>query len=232
MTGEPQVCSEKGFSALASLSHMRFCKRSLYIFIHFLFQMVGKKEKKRGKWKLIQMQRAVRDVIVYHWSVRKASKENNVPRETLKRHLKKANDEYGVEKVLGRKPTLTSEQEDQLQDVALDMEAKLFGLTQEDLRRHVYVFCEVNGITHRFNKEEQLAGKSWLKGFLKRHPMMKLRIPEATSFQRAIGFNIPKVDQFMKVLKEVLFDKDGSRVITDENIFNVDESGYTNCHKP
>ena len=58
-----------------------------------------------------------------------------VPRQTLRRHLQKVRDGNGVAKVLGRPKVLTATQENELVDVILDMERKLFGLTKMDVRR-------------------------------------------------------------------------------------------------
>lgn len=168
---------------------------------------------------------------MYKKSEIQSSKDNGIPRQTLRRHLKKVHEGEGVEKRLGRKTVLTSELEEQLEDVILDMESKLFGLTQLDVRRYVYTFCEQNKIKHNFNRQTQTAGKEWLSGFLKRHPGISMRIPEPTSIQRAVGFNKAKVDRFMNLLEGVLY-RDNVQVIPAGNIFNVDESGYTICHKP
>jgi len=36
----------------------------------------------------------------------------------------------------------------------------------------------------------------------------------------------------MNLLQTTIFDGDGKRMIPEGNIFNVDESGFTICHKP
>ncbi|KAI5703482.1 hypothetical protein M8J75_012295 [Diaphorina citri] len=75
------------------------------------------------------------------------------------------------------------------------MEERLFGLTLTDLRTLVYSLAEQNNrrTMHPFNKEKQKAGKTWLYGFLKRHPQISLRSPEKTSLARAKGFNRTEV---------------------------------------
>ncbi|CAK8685782.1 unnamed protein product [Clavelina lepadiformis] len=40
---------------------------------------------------------------------------------------------------------------------------------------------------------KKIAGYKWVKGFLKRHPEISLRSPEATSLARALGFNKPQI---------------------------------------
>jgi hypothetical protein len=193
---------------------------------------VEKKKKKRATWKLEDMQWAVRDVLFNNISTKKASARNDVPRETLRRHLQKVKNGEGVEKILGRKPVLTQEEEEEVKACIFSMESRLFGLTITDVRHLVYMYCEKNGKPHPFKSESQLAGKDWFYSFLKRHPDISLRKPEEVSIQRALGFNPYKVNNFMDCLQQLLFDDDGKRKIPVMNIYNVDETGYTICHKP
>lgn len=107
----------------------------------------------------------------------------------------------------------------------------MFGLTLTDIRRLVYDYCEKNKIKNNFNDSQQIAGEDWAKSFLARHPMLSVRKPEPVSIFRASGFNKEKVKRFYDVLESILF-KDDVPSVPPENIFNVDESGYTVCHKP
>jgi len=56
-------------------------------------------------------------------------------------------------------------------------------------------------------------------------------MPEKTSMCRASGFNRAKTSKFFSVLEEALFCSDGTRKIPPEQIFNVDETGFTVCQK-
>jgi hypothetical protein len=138
---------------------------------------------------------------------------------------------YPKEK-LGKKAALTAEQEKQLVHVLLDMERRLFGVSVKDVKRYVFQFCEQNGISSSFNQQRSEAGRDWLQDFLKRNPELSIREPEATSMQRAIGFNKSKVEIFFRNLKKLLYHENGTQRIPPENIFNVDESRYTSVHKP
>lgn len=77
-----------------------------------------------------------------------------------------------------------------------------------------------------------MAGRYWLEGFLARHQELSVRQAESVSIQRAIGFNKTKVDKYFSILKSLLFGESGDRLIPPENIFNVDESGFTVCQTP
>ena len=132
--------------------------------------------------------------------------------------------------MLGRTPTL-NEDEEELVKIIIDMENRLYGLMPKDVRKLVFDYCKANNIRNTFNVNSGMAGRDWMAGFLKRHPLLSIRTPEATSMQRALGFNRAKVKKFYDVLNEQLYSCDGQR-IPPENIFNVDESGYTICQKP
>lgn len=108
------------------------------------------------------------------------------------------------------------------------MEKRLFGLTKMDVRRLAYSFCEGNGIQHNFNRERQCAGEDWMVAFMRNHPELSLRKPEATSLARAAGFNREKVRRFFDTYESVmLYDSTGEMLIQPHRIFNADESGFT-----
>lgn len=135
-------------------------------------------------------------------------------------------------KNLGRHTTLTMEQETELSGVLQQMEKRLYGLSPLALRKIVFQFCERNNIQHSFNEELKCAGKKWLRLFLTRHPELSIRKPEGVSIQRALGYNRSKVKLFEEILKKELFHESGQRRISEENIFNVDETGISVNHKP
>jgi len=187
---------------------------------------------KRLLWDEANLKRAVFSVIVGKHSVKKAASECEIPLETLRRHVIKARAGKGVEKVCGRPTVLTPEQEKELCDILKQMSAQLYGLSPYDTRRLVFDFCEKHGIKNAFNKQSRVAGRYWLEGFMKRHPDLSVKQAEATSIQRAIGFNRAKVGRFFEELKKILF-RDGQMgsQIPASNIYNVDESGFTVCQK-
>jgi len=53
----------------------------------------------------------------------------------------------------------------------------LFGLNTVELRKLAYEVAEKKKLTHRF--KNQIAGKTWMKSFLQRHPELVIRTPEA-----------------------------------------------------
>ena len=193
-------------------------------------------DSKRGKyaqWSDDSLKLAVKAVLIDGRSKKSVAKQYGLPRQTLQGYVKRAVADSGVEKLrAGHPTTLSSLEEEQLVEVLLTMSQRLFGLSPKVVKLMVFQYCEDNAITHRFNNADKSAGKEWFKGFMKRHAVLSVRVAEATSLQRAIGFNRTKVNSFYDELEKIMFDSNGTQVIPPMNIFNVDESGMTVCHKP
>jgi len=186
-------------------------------------------QNKRGQWSEKDVVDAVL-AVEGGMSLKKAAKDFGVPRTTLRRHLKIKAKVGNVAKKLGRPPVLSVAQEQELVDLILDFEARLFGLILADIRCLVFDYCEKNAIKHNFNHSQQKAGDDWARSFIARHSTLSVRKPESVSIFRASGFNKEKVMRFYDVLEPILFK--GERQVPAANIYNVDESGYTVCNKP
>ena len=128
----------------------------------------------RAQWSIENLQKAVNYVLMYNKSEKSAAATFGVPRETLRRHLKKAKNGLGVEKAIGRPRILSAQHEDELVDVIIDMERRLFGLMKMDVRKLAYRYCEANGIPHNFNRESEAAGEDWMLSFMKSHPQLSI----------------------------------------------------------
>lgn len=68
----------------------------------------------------------------------------------------------------------------------------------------------VKKLRNNFNTKHELAGRSWLNGFLNRHKELSIRQAEAVSMQHTQGFNRIKVSKFYSILKDCLFGDDES----------------------
>lgn len=124
----------------------------------------------------------------------------------------------GNVKHLGRCTDLPADLEEQLARHITDMEAMFYGFDTKSLRKLAFQIADINKIQNRFSKEKQEAGKEWLAGFLRRHPEISIRSPQATSLARASGFNKQRVNAFFDLL-EKLVQENG---ITADRIYNTD----------
>ena len=86
-----------------------------------------------------------------------------------------------------------------------------------------YEVAEKNDIPHGFNRVSNMAGKTWYRKFMLRHPEISLRQPEATSVARAIGFNNEAVGRYFTLLEKII----DEHKLTAMRINNMDESGIS-----
>ncbi|KAK9730911.1 CENP-B N-terminal DNA-binding domain [Popillia japonica] len=120
----------------------------------------------------------------------KTSKVFDVPKSTLEDYVKqfdKTPDQL-VAAPIGRRPVLSLEMEEDLVSYCLEMDRRFYGLGTADIKRLAYEIAFKNGLRHPFSQKKfknglrhpfsqknEAAGKKWLKGFFKRHPVLALR---------------------------------------------------------
>ncbi|KAJ2937188.1 hypothetical protein O0L34_g19062 [Tuta absoluta] len=173
-----------------------------------------KRKTNRGGWDENRMRQAIKDVLEGKRGYKLASKFYEVPQTTLERKVKLAreneNQIQNVKVPLGPIATVfTKDEEQELVVYLKEMEARLFGLTTTELQKLAYQLAVRNNKQHKFNNEDEMAGKVWLKGFLKA--------------ARAAGFNRVSVAQFFELLAQA-YDKHG---FTPDRIYNCDETGIS-----
>lgn len=177
-------------------------------------------------WSEESMINAISAVRQENMSINEASKTFGVPLSTLFRRCKKVDENVTqlAKKQLGRfRPVFTEKQENDLKSHVLSMEKRLFGLTIRDLRMLVYQYANINKIPNNFSKKEEMAGRDWVEGFLKRNQEVSVRAPENTSAARASAFNKVNVGKFFELLGS-LMDKYN---FPPSAIYNCDETGIT-----
>lgn len=106
--------------------------------------------------------------------------------------------------------------------------AMYYGLTYREVRLLAYNFANKLGrpMPASWNTEKK-AGKDWLSGFMRRHPNLSLRKPQATSLARAMCFNRHNVKMFFDNLCKIL----DRTPMNSHRIWNMDETGVTTVHK-
>ena len=178
----------------------------------------------RQSWSSAAMADAVEAVREGRLGYKSASKTFLVPRSTLRDRVKNRNKwAHGADKAYGRPTSLSTEIEEMLCLHILKLEEMMFGITADDVRVLAFQLAVRNGIPNPFPKGGGKAGYDWLQGFLKRHPQISVRQPEATSAARARGFNRASVTTFYSLLAQLL-DK---YHYPATNIWNVDETNIS-----
>jgi hypothetical protein len=114
---------------------------------------------KQKSWDKVFMIRAVEAVLNKEMGLLKASKTFNVPRSTIKDYVK-INGRNTVEALIGRKPVLLTEVEEELVRYCLVMGHKYYGLCAKDVKRVTYSLGIRNGARHPFSREKETAGES------------------------------------------------------------------------
>ncbi|KAL4092450.1 hypothetical protein QTP88_026951 [Uroleucon formosanum] len=136
---------------------------------------------------------------------RESARNFGIPYSTLKDRLKIKNTSSAK---YGRLGTFTVSQENELANHCIYLAKMFYGLSPIDLRKAAYEFAVV---------------KDWLQAFIKRHPKLSIRKPEATSIARISGFNKAAVQLFFSNLNEVY----QKYSFQPDRIYNVDETGIS-----
>lgn len=175
--------------------------------------------KKRALWSQQHLEEAMRAITNGQLSVRAASRAYNIPRRTLRNHIKVGS----AEKKIGRGTYLTKDEE---QDLCARIKrlAKIgMPLTGKVLRKSVFTYCEKRGIDHPFKKEKKMAGRKWLKLFLNRHPDISKRKAQPLNAARAAKLNKFIVNDHFEKLRNLYEELDLHN--NPQLVYNLDEKG-------
>jgi hypothetical protein len=172
----------------------------------------------RGQWTEDNLTKAIQ-ALQSGLSQRVVVAQYHIPRRTLRNHLKSGS----IKKELGRKSVLSTEQEAELCKRIIRFSDVGMPVTGALLRSYVYQFCEENNVPTTFSKTSRMAGKDWLKAFMKRNPTIALRRSQYMNPARAQKLNRFIVNDYFTKLEKImtelqLFDK-------ADRIYNIDEKG-------
>ena len=200
-------------------------KRLLQMYVHvvnkfYIINMVRNyKKKKNNDWTEEQMKNAISMVHEKKMSACSAAKKYDIPKTTLLRHLSAPNKAFKV-----GKPTALSYAEEREIVATCHLFVEWgFSLSKQEVMNVVGDYMKANKKANPFR--DNIPGRAWWVGFLRRHPDLVLRKPEHLQLVLAQAATSEIIDHwFTQCLKPVLeqldlFDK-------PHNIFNADETGF------
>ncbi|XP_072931645.1 uncharacterized protein [Epargyreus clarus] len=176
-------------------------------------------KKRRGEWTETQLKSALQAVNSCQMSQRKAAETYGIPRRTLRNHIKSGS----TKKITGRVPILSKSQEKDLCKRIVRLSQVGMPLTPKIVRKQAYEFCKANNVPNRFNDAKNIAGKKWLKNFVKRNPEISLRKAQLLNPARAQKLNKPIVAKHFEAIKDIYDELDISN--HPERLYNIDEKG-------
>jgi len=160
-------------------------------------------------------------------SVRQLARAWQVPRATLQSRI--AGRVQGTTHMSGRKPLFDTKSEEELVSIIKLLSQRGFPLGMKELRSVAYSYAKHNGIVG-FSTRKATAGYEWLYAFLRRHPDLSIRKPEALSITRASGMNKVVMQKWFESL-ETSLEELGIKNRPDR-LWNVDESGLQDHFVP
>ncbi|KAK9685653.1 CENP-B N-terminal DNA-binding domain [Popillia japonica] len=178
---------------------------------------------KHKQWDPKQMKLAVEAVKNKEMGYLKPSKVFGIPKTTIEDYVKKG----ASVNPIGRKPVLPKELQDDLALYCLEMDRRYYGIRGRDIRRLAFQLASKNRLPNPFSRKTELAGRKWMRNFLKSHKNLSFRTPQGISKATVKGFTPDNVNAFYDLL-ESSFEKvnfDPARV------YNVDETGLTSVQR-
>ncbi|KAJ8961308.1 hypothetical protein NQ314_005957 [Rhamnusium bicolor] len=162
--------------------------------------------------------REARELIDNGVFVRQAAKAVGFHEATLRKRLKEGR---GSENLGRIRAVFSHAQENEIVQHCKNLDKRFYGLTLKSLRFLLYSYVEINHIRHPFKPGNQLAGRDFTRGFMRRN-RLSLRTSRKTSIARTMGFNRIQLAQYFDNLENVL----QKYKFLPNRIYNVNESGF------
>lgn len=158
-------------------------------------------------------------------SVQGAAEATGISWRTLMRY-KKSKTVPDIPGYVTANTVFTPSEEVQLREYLETSSSMFYGLSTTETRQLAFQFAARLGKKMPKNWiETSMAGIDWLRSFLRRN-RLSIRTPEATSINRAQGFNRKAVNEFYINLAKLLQDQR----YKPGRVINLDETGFTNVH--
>ena len=174
------------------------------------------------KWAQNDLEKAVGQVIAGHMSLRKAAAFYGIPKSTLSEYT---TGRRTIGSTRGPPTILTADEERKIVDWALEMSRIGYGRTKEQILLVVQKLVIADKRPNPFTDDRP--GNKWWLRFLKRHPNLKMRIPENLEAYRAIACTKERLSKWYDDFQQFL----QIHEIGDDarNFWNADESGFSLC---
>ncbi|XP_067121456.1 zinc finger and BTB domain-containing protein 26-like [Centruroides vittatus] len=145
----------------------------------------------RGKWTEENLQKAIRCVKEKSLGVNEASRIYDIPSRTLRRYIQQ---DLTVKRSLGPSCYLGKEAEERIVMHIKEMQNNGIFPTQQAIQALAFNLAKEMNLKMKFNVNKQLAGRDWVKGFMRRHPEISICKPRGST---VIGTNLDKVEQII-----------------------------------
>ena len=186
-----------------------------------------KKGRALNKWSEASMAAAIKEYVARRAAnsanvgLREIARTYNVPTSTLERRVK--GKVHGSSHASGRPTVLTVAEEKELTEHIQSLARRGFPLAEKQVRELATEYAERNGLAIFSNSKQKQAGYYWLRGFLKRHPELKVKRAEGLSIARAQAMNKEKIQHWFSQYEKLL--TECNIVDVPSHIWNLDESG-------
>lgn len=180
--------------------------------------------RKRGNWKMEDLEKATEEVKEGKLSVREAAQKYSIPKSTVHDHSSSKVKEVSRP---GPAPVLTTGEEKELVNWIITMAEVGYGQCRQQVCTIVKRILDNNARPNPF--PNNLPGKDWWYAFLKRHPEISLRTPQALESYRAKACTPTAIATWYTDFEQFLTTHD--LVDKPTKIWNCDESGFSLCPK-
>ena len=181
------------------------------------------KKKREKKWTEEDIDSAIKAINSGQMSQYRAAKMYNIPTSTLNDRFREKVTKHGA----GRPCRLSDEEEREIVETCLIFGDWGYGIGKKEVLGVVGDYCKWNKIDVFPSGVPKI---EWWRGFLRRHPELSLRKPQALQISRAKAATPQVIDQWFSVL-EPLINRLG---LTNhpERIFNSDETSFCLSGRP
>lgn len=162
--------------------------------------------------------------------IRKVATDKGISKSVLCRYVQKykKNETCSLVPNYKHSQVFTQQEENTLEEYLTTCSAMFYGLTPKHVRSLAYEMAKKSNISvPQTWADNHAAGVDWFNCFMKRHPRLSIRCPEATSLARATAFNEHNIKAFFDVLEPVVKKLN----VGGRRIFNLDETGCTTVQR-